>query len=59
MRTPVALTFALGLHWMGLNQGAESPESVLRDFVTVAAVLVGAALAWEIGARWRRSRRPT
>ncbi|GAA3543662.1 hypothetical protein AFL01nite_29970 [Aeromicrobium flavum] len=57
MRTPVALVFALGLYWMGLNQGAESPDSNVSDFVPVAVVLVIAAVAWEIGVRVLRSRR--
>jgi len=57
MKTPVALVFALGLYWMGLNQGAESPNSTVRDFLTVAVVLVVAAVAWEVVARARRSRR--
>lgn len=57
MKTPVALVFALGLYWMGLNQGAESPDTNLRDFLVVAVVLVVAEIAWEIGAHVRRSRR--
>lgn len=57
MKTPVALVFALGLYWMGLNQGAESPNSTVRDFLAVAVVLVVAAVAWEVVARVRRSRR--
>ncbi len=57
MRTSVALVFALGLYWMGLNQGAESPDSNVRDFVTVAVVLVVAAVAWEVVARALRARR--
>lgn len=57
MRTPVALVFALGLYWMGLNQGAESPDSNVRDFVAVAVVLVVAAVAWEVVARVVRARR--
>ncbi|MET0468987.1 MAG: hypothetical protein ABWZ87_09605 [Aeromicrobium sp.] len=57
MKTPVALAFALGLYWMGLNQGADSPNSNVRDFFTVAIVLVVAAVAWEVVARVVRSRR--
>lgn len=57
MKTPVALVFALGLYWMGLNQGAESPNSTVRDFFAVAVVLVVAAVAWEVVARLRRSKR--
>ncbi|MBA4606942.1 MULTISPECIES: hypothetical protein [Aeromicrobium] len=57
MRTSVALVFALGLYWMGLNQGAESPDSNVRDFVPVAVVLVAAAVTWEIVARAVRARR--
>lgn len=57
MKTPVALVFALGLYWMGLNQGAESPTTNVRDFVSVAVVLVTAAVLWEVVARVRRARR--
>lgn len=59
MRTPVALVFALGLYWMGLNQGAEAPEGIVRDFWTVAVVLAVAAVAWELVARRVRARRAT
>lgn len=59
MKTPVALVFALGLYWMGLNQGAEAPSGIVRDFWTVAVVLTVAAVAWELVARRVRARRLT
>jgi len=58
MRTPVALAFALGLYWLGLQQGAAAPGSIVPAFLTVAAVLITAEILWQIGVRIRRSRRP-
>lgn len=57
MKIPVALAFGLSLFWIGLTRGKESPDTIVQDFFTSAAVLIAAAVLWEVVARVLRSRR--
>lgn len=56
MRTPNAVIFGLAMYWLGLVRGGESPDTLVSDFLVVAAVIIAAAVTWELVARARWSR---
>jgi len=56
MKTPQAVLFGVGAFWIGLIQGAESPDSIVSQGIWVTVVIVAAAIVWEVVARWLQRR---